>query len=129
MLSRLSQNDRQLLLEIFIALATQIAPRVNRNTVKRRAPEARLASRLFDFDSVVDELLKEKASEFYARMQPVWQWNSKYWEQVALMHLSKYYAEPNAADGKDALRQAAQDARHAVSIEHHPLPLTTLGKI
>ncbi|WP_454648412.1 P-loop NTPase [Bradyrhizobium liaoningense] len=129
MLGRLSENDRPFLLEMFVALAMQIAARVNRNTVRRRTPEARLASRLFDFDSVVDDLLKEKAPEFYSRMQPVWQWNSRYWEQVALMHLKQYHLAPNEPEGQEALRQAAQHARHAVSVEEHPLPLTTLGKI
>lgn len=129
MLNRLAESDRSFLLEIFVALATQIAARVNRSTVKKRTPEARLASRLFDFDSVVDDLLKEHTADFYSRMQPVWQWNSRYWEQVALMHLKQYQLDPNKPGGQEALRQAAQHARHAVSVEEHPLPLTTLGKI
>jgi hypothetical protein len=45
------------------------------------------------------------------------------------MHLAKYFSAPRSEDGLDALRQATQHARHAVSVEDHPLPLTTLGKI
>jgi hypothetical protein len=124
-----ADNNRDWLLEIFVALANQIAPRVNRKTLKRRSPEARLAGRLFDFDSVTDELLKEKAPDFYQRTQIAWQWNSRYWEQIALMHLAQYFASPQSPTGLQALTDATQHARHAVSIEHHPLPLTTLGKI
>lgn len=129
MISLISASDREYLLHIFLCLASQIASWVNRKSIRRRTPEARLTGRLFDFDSVVDELLKEKAPEFYGRMQTLWQWNSRYWEQVALMHLAAYYAAPGSETGQDALRQATQHARHAVSVEDHPLPLTTLGKI
>jgi hypothetical protein len=129
MVSLISANDREYLLHIFLSLASQIASWVNRKTIRRRTPEARLAGRLFDFDSVVDELLKEKAAEFYGRMQTLWQWNSRYWEQVSLLHLAQYHAAPGSKEGQSALRQAAQHARHAVSVEDHPLPLTTLGKI
>ncbi|MHB0785290.1 hypothetical protein [Bradyrhizobium sp. 5.13L] len=48
---------------------------------------------------------------------------------LALMHLKQYQLAPNEPEGQEALRQAAQHARHAVSVEEHPLPLTTLGKI
>jgi SIR2-like domain len=128
-LSLASETDRDLLLEIFVGLANQIASWVNRKTLKRRSPEARLAGRLFDFDSVTDELLKDKAPEFYQRTQTAWQWNSRYWEQLALMHLAQYFILPNTQKGRQALTDATQHARHAVAIENHPLPLTTLGKI
>jgi hypothetical protein len=45
------------------------------------------------------------------------------------MYLAQYFASPRSDNGRNALRQAAQHARHAVSVEDHPLPLTTLGKI
>jgi hypothetical protein len=129
MLTLLSEDNRGLLLELFVTLANEIASRVNRKTVQRRTPEARLAGRLFDFDSVVSELLKDSAPDFYAKSQAAWQWNSRYWEQLALMHLADYLASPNSERGREALKQSTQHARHAVSVEHHPLPLTTLGKI
>jgi hypothetical protein len=129
MLTLESQNNRPRLLEAFVALANQIASRVNRKAIRGRSPEARLAGRLFDFDSVTGELLKELAFDFYQRTQETWQWNSRYWEQIALLHLSRYYLSPGTQDGLEDLKWATQHARHAVAIEHHPLPLTTLGKI
>ena len=73
-----SQNNRAQLLESFVILANQIASRVNRKTIRSRSPESRLAGRLFDFDSVAGELLKDRAFEFYQRTQETWQWNSRY---------------------------------------------------
>ena len=123
-----SERGRSNLLNIFVALANAIAPRVNRNAIKRRIPEARLAGRLFDFDDVVEVFLREDAASFYAQTQNAWQWNSRYWEQCALLRLANYYQEPNTSDGLAALELAVQHARHAVSIELHPLSLTTLGQ-
>lgn len=127
-LTTASQDNRPRLLEACVALANQIAPRVNRKTIRGRSPESRLAGRLFDFDSVAGDLLKDLAFEFYQRTQDAWQWNSRYWEQLALLHLAKYFVAHTSSDLSD-LNFAAQHARHAVAIEHHPLPLTTLGKI
>lgn len=123
-----SENDRENLLDTFVDLANAIAPRVNRNAIRSRSPEARLARRLFDFDAVLEVFLQEDAPRFYARTRDAWQWNSRYWEQVALLRLSTYYRTPDTEEGKDALSLAVQHARHAVSIELHPLSLTTLGQ-
>lgn len=46
MVSLISANDREYLLHIFVSLASQIASWVNRKTIRRRTPEARLAGRL-----------------------------------------------------------------------------------
>jgi hypothetical protein len=124
-----SQNNRARLLESFVMLGNQIAPRVNRKTIRSRSPESRLAGRLFDFDSVAGELLKEYAFDFYQRTQDAWQWNSRYWEQLALLHLAKYFVSQNTGEQLSNLDLAAQHGRHAVSIEHHPFALTTLSKI
>jgi hypothetical protein len=118
------------IIRIFVDLATAIAPRVNRQTIVQRAPEARLAARLFDFDQVVEPFLGKAAEDFYDAVQAEWQWNSRYWEQVALLNLSKYQAlGPSHPEAREALNLAIAHARHAVSIEHHPLTLTTLAKI
>jgi hypothetical protein len=125
-----SSNRRQEILDTFVRLATVIAPRVNRNTIVQRAPEARLAARLFDFDQVVQPFLGDLAQEFYDEVQTHWQWNSRYWEQLALLNLYRHQAQdPAHPDARDALDLAVAHARHAVSIEHHPLTLTTLAKI
>ena len=128
LLNLVSERDRNQVLEVFVALANGIAPHVNRHTIRRRTPEARLAGRLFDLDGVVENFLAEDAQVFYADTQEAWKWNSRYWEQVALLSLAKYRKEPNTLRGREALEQAVQHARHAVTIETHPIPLTTLGQ-
>lgn len=128
-LDTVSTNNTAELFDIFIATAKAIAPRVNRHTIKRRSPEARLAGRLFDFDQVVERFLGNRADEFYSDVQLAWQWNSRYWEQVSLLHLSRFYRAPGTPEGLRSLETARQHARHAISVEEHPFSLTTLGKI
>lgn len=127
-LDNIARRDTERLLGLFVKLAVALAPRVNRRTIKQRSSEARLASRLFDFDSVVDSLLKELAPRFYERTQQAWQWNSRYWEQVALMNVARHN-QSRVRGQTTYLDEAVQNARHATSIENHPLPLTTLSKI
>lgn len=105
------------LLEIAVQLANSLAPFVTRHTIKQRTTEARLAGRLFDADGVLPELLKEKFDDFYDLTLDQWKWNSRYWEQRAL-HISE----------RDR-PLAIQHARHAVAIERHPFPMTTLAKV
>jgi hypothetical protein len=105
------------LMSSFQNLSRAIAPHVNRKAIMRRSPEARLARRLFDYDTVVKPLLGALAEEFYISVQKQWEWNSRYWEQRALLL------------GDTDLGMALQYARHAVAIEKHPFPLTTLGKL
>ena len=83
----------------------------------RRSPEARLAGRLFDGDKIVKPLLDSAAEQFYVESQKLWEWNSRYWEQRALLKAD--------SDLVTALRYAKQ----AVAIENHPFPLTTLAKL
>jgi hypothetical protein len=125
----LSRSEPPALLPHFIALGNAIASRVNRPAIKQRSPEARLANRLFDYDEVVERFLRDKAIEFYDGVRSAWQWTSRYWEQVALLNVAKFYAGPESADGLASLDLAIQHARHAVAIEHHHFTLTTLGKV
>ena len=122
-------DQSDVLLNVFVDLGNAIAPRVNRKAIAQRSPEARLAGRLFDFDDVVEPLLAHKSDSFYRLTQSAWQWNSRYWEQVAQLHLAKYQTAPRSGEGQEALDRAIQHARHAVSIETHPFPLTTLAQI
>ena len=112
-----SRGNRDLMIKVFTALAHSIAPRVNRRAIRLRTPEARLAGRLFDGDKIVRPLLEERAEAFYVAVKESWKWNSRYWEQRALLITDR------------DIRTALQFARHAVTIEDHPLPLTTLGKV
>jgi hypothetical protein len=124
-----AELDRKRLLKCFVALANGIAPRVNRQMIIRRSPEARMTTRLFDYDDVVRRLLKDDAGAFYEKVRTAWKWNSRYWEQVALLNLTYYYGSTDSEIGKQYLLDAVQHARHAVSIEHHPFTLSTLGKV
>ena len=95
----------------------------------RRSPEAKTAQRLFNYDDSVGRYLKEHADSFYLQTRDVWRWNSRYWEQVALLHLAHYFRRPNTSEGLASLTESVQHARHAVSVELHPFPLSTLGKV
>lgn len=128
-LSHVAAEDKPRLFRIFVALANGIAPFVNRRSIIRRAPEARLAGRLFDYDDVVQRLLGELSEQFYHDIKPTWQWNSRYWEQVALLYHSKYLADPESPESLSCLETAVQRARQAVAIEFHPFGLTTLGRV
>lgn len=125
-----SRQEPSTMLEAFVSLAIGIAPRVNRKTIRQRAPEARLASRLFDLDGPVLRFLGiDRSISFYRRTRDAWQWNSRYWGQCALLELERFYADSTSSDGIYALDLAVQHARHAVAIERHHIPLTTLGQV
>lgn len=128
-LERFASRDPDLMLATFVKLAEEIGPWVNRQTIIARAPEPRLSGRLFDFDSVVSKFLGPNAKKFYDRVKPAWEWNSRYWEQVALLNLARHLTSNNAKEKMDYLDDAVTHARHAVAVEHHPFPLTTLGKV
>ena len=124
-----STENRAAIFDAFVSLASAISPRVNPGTIRKRMPEARLAARLFDFDQIVSPMLGDLAQKFYETVQDDWQWNSRYWEQLALLHLERYSAaEPDGLMTHE-LRLALGHARHAVAIEDHPLTLTTLAKL
>lgn len=105
------------LLEISVQLANALSPFVTRHTIKQRTTEARLAGRLFDADGVMPDLLKDSFNSFYDLTHDRWKWNSRYWEQRALYI------------GQRDRMLAIQYARHAVAIERHPYPMTTLAQI
>lgn len=116
-LHMLAREKPRLLLEVFCSLAKALAPYVNRRTAIDRTPEARLAARLFNAERVTRPLLGNLADDFYVSTRESWQWNSRYWEQRALF---------TQATNIDA---AIQFARHAVAIEAHPFPWTTLASL
>lgn len=116
-LFRAAHRDGEIVEAAFKAVSTALAPHVNRRAIMRRSPEARLSGRLFDCDKVVKPLLGDTAERFYIEIQPQWEWNSRYWEQRALI------------TAETDIDTAIAYARHAVAIELHSYPLTTLGKI
>ena len=128
-LQRIADNDKDVLLSAFVDLANAIAPRVNPEQIRKRAPEARLAARLFDYDQVVAPFLGKHSFSFFEQTKQSWDWNSRYWTQIALMYLAVYLNDPESHEGREALTQAGYHARHARSIEEHPVVLTTLGQV
>ncbi|MFN3815619.1 SIR2 family protein [Brevundimonas sp.] len=122
----LERAPKEAVSTVFRRLATAIAPRVNRETIKRRSPEAKLAARLFDYEDIIKKYLgAAEAGAFYDAVRPAWRWNSRYWEQLALYNLSRYRGN-NESEFMD---NAVQHARHALSIERHAHSLTTLAKM
>ncbi len=117
LIEELSRTKPQRLLDITAQLANGLAPFVTRHTIKQRTAEARLAGRLFDADGVMPEVLKDRYDTFYELTNERWKWNSRYWEQRALWV------------GARNRPLSIQHARHAVAIERHPFPMTTLAKV
>ena len=111
---------------IFSSLANALAPRVNRGEIRRRAPAAKLAGGLIDFDRVVKKFINGQAETFYDAIHDRWSWNSRYWEQRALLKLDRYLSDKT---DRRLLEEGIQNARFAYSIEHHPFSLTTLAKL
>jgi hypothetical protein len=127
-LREVATTNEDLMLEVYTAVGAYLAPYVNRQAVMRRTPEARISGRLFDFDEVVTEYLPNTSEKFFIAMRRFWDWNSRYWEQFALLKLDQFL-KSNSSERFDLLSQSISHAKHAVQVERHPLSLTTLGKI
>lgn len=111
---KLKEDERFVQLE---GLVSALSPYVNRKTIMRGSPEAGLAARLLNYDGFVRQMLPSTAEKFYAKIQPENAWNSRYWEQRALMCIDFN------------IEQAKIWAQHAVGIEEHPHTLTTYAKV
>ena len=84
-LHRAIANDQQCLFDAFKKIAVGLAPHVNRTAILRRTPEARLSQRLLDADKIVKPMLGARANELYETCSKDWEWNSRFWEQRALL--------------------------------------------
>ena len=124
-LQHMAQYDGDIVFDSYCTIGRSIAPYVNRRTIIQRTPEARLAGRLFDFDEICFPILGSESEKFYIRMKDFWSWSSRYWEQLALLNVDKF----DKSKDQKFISQAVSHARHAVKIEEHPLPLSTLGKV
>ena len=128
-ISNINRDDPKLIFSAFVSLSDGLAPYVNRGTIRARTPEARLAGRLFDFDDIVKKFLGERTEEFYDRSHNAWRWNSRFWEQYALMKLERAMQCSDQARRDEFIAEALQRARHSVAIEKHPYGLNTLAKV
>ncbi len=116
--------------DAYVSLARGLAPWVSRKTIRQRTSEAKVSGRLFDIDQVVNKFLGERSREFFDEVHDEWQWNSRYWEQMALLRLSEAQSLGlESFEARDLLELAVQHGRHATAIERHPLTLTTLAKV
>lgn len=113
----MGRDNPAALLDAFVKLANALAPFVNRRAIISQTPEARLAGRLFDSDKVTEPLLGNLAIDFFEKTKEMWQWNSRYWQQYALLLQ------------ETDLDLAIRHARFALSIETHPFGQTTLAQI
>lgn len=100
--------------DISLRLSGALAPYVSRHAIMNRTPEARLARRLMDADGIVVPRLGRQAEEWFALLERNWGWNSRYWEQRALIALKQ-----------NRYQRARDYAEQAVGLESHPLPMTT----
>jgi len=124
-LRTMAERDESLVFDVYCAVGSQLSSYVNREAMRKRTPEARIAGRMFDYDDVVNEFIPNRSEEFYLRMKKFWDWNSRYWEQLALLKLDRFLTHSKVAD----LNQAISHTKHAVQVEKHPLGLTTLGRV
>lgn len=121
----LKRENPTLILKCLVELCEQLAPRVNRQTIRNRSPDSKLAGGLMDFDRTVQKFIDDHAEIFYADIEKAWGWNSRYWEQLSLMKLSRFLS---GTSDVFLLQDAIQNARYAYQIDRHPLSLTTLSK-
>ncbi|MFC5067582.1 SIR2 family protein [Flaviflagellibacter deserti] len=127
-LRTVAAEDKDLIFDVYSRVGAYLSSYVNRRAIIRRTPEASLAGRLFNYDDVVINLIPEQSEKFFLAMKRYWDWNSRYWEQFALLKLDQ--ASRAKGDEKaQLLVQAIAHAKHAVQVERHPHPLTTLGKV
>ncbi|UWQ59326.1 hypothetical protein K3722_04145 [Leisingera caerulea] len=129
LLAKLNERDPDLIFSAFEALANGLSPYVNRSTIRARAPEAKLSGRLFDFDDIVEKFLGLRTEEFYDKAREAWRWNSRFWEQYALMKLDHALRAKSEEEKWDSLSEALQRARHSLAVEKHAFGLNTLAKV
>lgn len=110
--------DKDSLYDQYLGLAKALARYVTPATLKIRTQEARLGAYLLDYDLSVKPKLGSRSRDFYNRIRGGWAWNSRYWNQIALLEV----------DERD-FPAAIQHAEHSIGIEQHPLTFTTLGKV
>lgn len=104
--------------DISLRLSGALAPYVSRNAIMNRTPEARLARRLMDADGIVVPKLGNNAEQWFAALERNWGWNSRFWEQRALVALKQR-----------RYKRARDYAEQAIGLEDHPLPMTTCALV
>lgn len=126
-----SESKPNELLDIFTILANAIRPRVSLRAIIAGEPNSKLAARLFDYDEVVKPFLGvELAEQFYARTKQKWDWNSRYWHQVAQLKMDQASQEVDKKRRRELADLAVQHAKFTESIEpDHQFTFTTIGRM
>jgi len=113
-----SMSDPEERFNISLHLASQLAPQVVPLAISRRTYPYRLLRELMDC-KVVAEDLRDAADTWYERLLPQLSWNSRYWEQRALLAARLRQDETGYSYAKKAVTIQPNDA----------FPHTTLGTI
>ncbi len=104
--------------DISLHLAKQLSPLVVPKTISRRTYPYRILRELMDCDVVAKDL-PQAADRWFAELLPLMNWNSRYWEQRALLAARRDQDDTAYSYAKTAVSIQARDA----------FPHTTLGTI
>ncbi len=100
-----------------LAVATALAPLVDRDAIRLRTIPYRIVRNLLDAGTV-EELVGGLAVSWYRELESGYGWNARYWEQRALTHVAV-----------DDLPAARSYAEKAFDILKDPFTMTTLGGV
>ena len=100
------------------AMVVAMSPVVNPEAIRAKSYAHRICKVLMERRSVYATLGGDvdKARQWYADIEPFFGWNSRFWEQRALLELEAH-----------SYSAAYSFARAAVDKENHAFPLTTFG--
>lgn len=104
--------------DISLYLAKQLSPLVVPQSITRRTYPYRILRELMDCDVVARDL-PESADRWFGELRPLMSWNSRYWEQRALLAARRSQDETAYSFAKNAVSIQPRDA----------FPHTTLGTI
>jgi GTPase SAR1 family protein len=130
-LMRWTTSNPESLHDVFLSLADGVRPYVNLRSIINGEPSAKLAARLFDYDDVVHKFLGvDGAEKFYRETKAKWDWNSRYWHQIAQHRMSQASAELDRSKKVELAEMAVQHARHSRKIEPgHQFTFTMISRM
>lgn len=121
------KNRPELIANCIIDLGSALAPYVVGQARNKRTHEAILAGGLLDFDRTVQRFTGNDLAEYiYSELRDSWSADSRFREQVALMHFNKFLRQRHRVD---ELEMAIAMARSAEGQNSSPQSKTTLAKI
>jgi hypothetical protein len=105
-------------LKMMASVLEAVAPYLNVRRLREHPPEAQLMRRFLDFE-VVEDLAQGRdvlIDDFYRSLQPLYEWNSKYWAQRGIFEAKR----KNFA-------AAYSHVKLAVKMDAHPVNVQTYG--